>query len=150
MKTPKTENVASVASTGLVLPLMMLDESMPELHSVPIHPETGEVSEEKMWEILEHAEAWVHESDEDLRKEAQAKYEESIEGVKFDLRPLFRKSSFILGAAYKDVTSREMYHCHPKTWEQVSDDVKAKFDVRVASEYSFLGQNVHGHPRGGE
>lgn len=126
----------------IVLPLMMLDESMPENHMAPINPETEEVSEAKLWEILELAEGWVHESDNDLKKEAQAKYEAATEGVKFDSRPLFRKSSFMLGAAYKDVTPREVYHCHPKTWEKVPDDAKAKFEVHVDGGYSFLEQNV--------
>jgi hypothetical protein len=119
---------------------MMLDESMPENHMAPIHPETGEVWGEKLWELVELATDWRYESDDDLRKEAEAEYKAAKEGVTFEERPLFRQSTFMLGAAYKDMTPREMYHCHPKTWEKVPDDAKAKFEVRVDAGYSFLGQ----------
>jgi hypothetical protein len=126
----------------LVLPLMMLDESMPETHMAAIHPETGEVWEEKQWELVELGTEWSYESDKDLRKEAGVKLQNARRGVLFAPRPYVAKSSFILGAACKDLPPlREMYHCHPKTWEKVPDDAKAKFEVRVASEYSFLGQN---------
>lgn len=127
----------------LVRPLMMLDESMPETHMAPIHPETGEVWGEKQWELVELATAWRYESDDDLRKKAEAEYIAAKEGVTFAERPLFKQSSFILGAACKDLPPpREMYHCHPKTWEKVPDEAKAKFEVRVDAGYSFLGPNV--------
>lgn len=140
-KSDSNNTAGAVDQQRLVLPLMMLDESMPETHMVPIHPETGEVWGEKQCELVELATAWRYESDDDLRKEAEAEYIAAKKGVTFAERPFFKQSSFILGAAYKDVTPREVYHCHPKTWEKVPDDAKDKFEVRVQSEYSFLGQN---------
>lgn len=127
----------------------MLDESMPKTCMAPIHPETGEVWGEKLLELVELATAWRHESDDDLRKEAEAEYKAAKEGVTFEERPIFKQSSFILGAAYKGITRRPMYHCHPKTWEKVPDEAKAKFEVRVKSEYSFLGQNALAHGTAG-
>lgn len=134
----ETDQIGSspaVAQERLVLPLMMLDESMPETCMAPIHPETGEVWGEKQWELLSLAMAYQYESDDDLRKEAEAKYKAAKEGVTFEERPLFKQSSFMLGAACKDVTPREMYHCHPKTWEKVPDDAKARFEARVDAGY---------------
>jgi hypothetical protein len=125
----------------LVLPLMMLDESMPETYVAPINID-GELWYEKQWELVELATALRYEPDDDLRKEAEAEYKAAMVGVAFEDRPYFAQSSFALGAAFKDVTPREVYHCHPKTWEKVPDDAKAKFEVRVQSEYSFLGQNA--------
>ncbi len=140
------------AAPFIVLPLMMLDESIPETYMAPIHPDTGEVWDEKRWELVELATAWRYESDDDLRKEAEADYMTAQEGITFEERPLFKQSSFLMGAAYKDLPPpREMYHCHPKTWETVPDEAKAKFEVRVHKEYSFLGQNderVHPYQRG--
>jgi len=118
---------------------MMLDESMPETYVAPINLD-GELWYEKQWELVELATAWRYESDDDLRAEAEAEYRAAMVGVAFEDRPYFKQSSFLLGAAYKDLPPpREMYHCHPKTWEKVPDDAKAKFEVLVHSEYSFIG-----------
>lgn len=141
-ETVQTGGDQAVVQERLVLPLMMLDESMLETYMAAIHPETGEVWEEKQWELVELGTEWSYESDKDLRKEAGVKLQNARKGVVFEPRPYVAKSSFILGAAYKDVTPREVYHCHPKTWEKVPDDAKAKFEVRVDGGYSFLPQNA--------
>ena len=114
---------------------MVLDAAMAETHMAPIHPETREVWGEKQWELVELATAWRYESDDDLRKEAEAEYKKAAEGIAFEERPLFKQSSFLLGAAYKDLPPpRKMYHCHPKTWEKLPKKTKAKFELYVNAE----------------
>lgn len=120
-------------------PLMMLDESMPETYMAPINPETGEVWGEKQRELVELATAWRYEFDEDLRKEAEAEYNAAVDGITFAERPLFKESFIIRGAAYKDLPPpRKMYHCHPKTWDIVPDEIKAKFEAKVHTSFQFL------------
>jgi len=118
-------------------PIMYLDDSMDENYMAPVHPETGEIWHEKQWELVELATAWRYESDDDIRKEAKAAYDKARDGVKFESSPLFKESSFMVGAAFKDAVFPKVYHCHPNTWAKVPDERKAGFEVRKHEPYKF-------------
>ena len=121
----------------LVRPIMWLDEKLPETQMAPIIPETGEVWEEKQWELVELATDWRYEPDYDLRKDALARYNAAKEGVTFAERPYFQGHILILGAAYAGVKTPEMVSCHPATWEKLPQAVKDKYDVRLQKDYDW-------------
>lgn len=124
------------------LPIMLLDERLPENSMAPIHPKTGRVWLNKQWELVALATEWKYEDDDDLRQSAKEKYEKARVGVVFEERPHFEKSFVMIGCSLKDMAPLlEVYHCHPKTWEKASDEDKAKFEVRTRKDYSFPFQN---------
>ncbi len=129
----------------IVRPLMWLDEKLPETHMAPIIPETGEVWEEKQWELVELATDWRYEPDEELRKQALEKYNAAKDGVTFAERPFFQQSTFALGSAFAGVNPPPTYHCNPRTWDRLPEEAKAKFDARVAKEYDWSNASLsHG------
>lgn len=113
-----------------VRPIMWLDEDLPETYMAPIIPETGEVWEEKHWELVELITELRYESDDDLKNEVLARYKAAKEGVTFAQRPYFQGQTFILGAAFAGVKMPEMVSCHPTTWKNLPQSVKDKYDVR--------------------
>ncbi|MBE2181408.1 MAG: hypothetical protein IAE97_13150 [Chthoniobacterales bacterium] len=125
---------------------MWLDDKLPETHMAPVVPETGEVWEEKLWELAELATDWRYEADDELRKDALARYHAAKEGVTFAEKPYFRGHTLMLGAAFAGVKIPEMVSCHPATWERLPQSVKDKYDVRIHKDYDWSNGDHQGHP----
>ena len=122
------------------LPLMMLDDSIPRTRPCPIHPETGLLWEEKDDELRILAlEAIDHIEDNDKLYESE--YGKATEGLKFAEVPVVMKTVVLCGSAVKGVLSeREMFSCHPETWEKFTAEQKAKYEVRQQPKYQFLSK----------
>ena len=123
--------------------IMYLDPSLAETYQAPIDPKTGEVWAEKQWELIELGTDARYENDDELRKEALAKYWAARDGVTFEDRPYICQHTLMLGAAFKDVETPElMLSCHPNTWAKFPEEAKAGFTVEEVREYRFTGDGA--------
>jgi len=116
---------------------MELDDQLRETYIAPINSETGDIDNEKLWELISLATDARYESDDQQRQIAIDALELAKKDVVFEERPYFEQSTFMLGAAYKDVVIPPMIACHPNTWANMKDEDKAKFDCRKREEYRF-------------
>lgn len=100
---------------------MMLDESLPVRHSVPLHPETGQPWKERYDEIvevsIEMAQGNPH---------AAAKRAELIAVTTFREEPFMVELIPQLRPTGDD---SRVFSCHPKTWEDMPQCVKDKFTL---------------------
>lgn len=122
------------------LPLMMLDDSIPKTRPCPIHPETGLLWTEKDDELRSLALDLAFDLGDDDKLD-KSEYGKATEGLKFAEVSVMMKTVVLCGSSVKGVLSeREMFSCHPETWERFTAEQKAKYDVREQPKYQFLSK----------
>jgi len=122
-------------------PLMILDDAIPETSEVPIHPETGEVWEEKRDELLGIQALYGHEMVGGTAVLSD-KMTQASRGVSFEQRPQIYKVFYCIGSAHKGCDPRETYTCHPKTWDGLSDAQRSGFEMQEATQYNSLASDA--------
>jgi hypothetical protein len=57
------------------------------------------------------------------------------------------KTVVLCGSAVKGALSeREMFSCHPETWEAFTEERKAQYEVREQAKYQFLSKPMESGP----
>jgi hypothetical protein len=77
----------------------------------------------------------------------KSEYGKATEGLKFAEVPVVMKTVLVYGSAVKGVaSSREMFSCHPETWEGFSEELKAQYEPREQPKYQFLSKPIESFP----